>query len=153
MIERGELVEGTYRMVLRAELEQLDRLREGWGVQSRYVYVFVIDQEGRSTQLFPNAGSQEREHFLPQPQDLKGPSAALTELSLGESGAITIDSPYGTDTYLLITSAQSIPHLAELVESGPVTSQSFTMRGGADWSIDRIFLRSVPAVSQGASRN
>jgi hypothetical protein len=147
VVERGELIEGRYRLVLRAEPEAVERIRRGLGLQSRYVYVFVIDQEGRVTQLFPNAGSREREHLLPRPDSLKGPATELAEVSFGESGVISVQAPFGTDTYLLITSAQAMPHLDELVEAGPVSSQASTMRGGSDWSIDRVFFRSLPAAT------
>jgi hypothetical protein len=145
IIERGDLVEGSYRLILRANPETIERIREGLGLQSRFVYVFVIDQEGRVTQLFPNAGSREREHLLPRPESLTQPATELAELPFGESGAISVHAPFGTDTYLMITSAQAIPHLDELLEAGPVFSQPSVMRGRSDWSIDRLFVRSVPA--------
>ena len=109
------------------------------------MYVFVIDQEGRVTQLFPNAGSREREHLLPRPESLKRPATELADLPFGESGVISVHAPFGTDTYLMITSVQAIPHLDELLEAGPVMSQPAIMRGGNDWSINRLFFRSVPA--------
>jgi len=143
--EGGDLVEGNYRLVLRASPETIERIRQGLGLQSRFVYVFVIDQEGRVTQLFPNGGSREREHLLPRPESLKQPATELAELPFGESGVISVHAPFGTDTYLMITSVQAIPHLDELLEAGPVRSQPAIMRGGNDWSINRLFFRSVPA--------
>lgn len=145
VIERGELIEGRYQMVLRAEPERIERIGRGLGLQSRYVYVFVIDQEGRVTQLFPNAGSREREHLLPRPESLKRPAAELAEVPAGDSGVISVHAPFGTDTYLMITSAHAIPHLDELLEAGPVTGEPVVMRGATEWSIDRLFLRSLPA--------
>jgi hypothetical protein len=145
IIEGGDLLEGRYRLVLRAEPEAIERIEKGLGLQSRYVYVFAIDQEGRVTQLFPNAGSRDREHLLPRPESLKRPATELAELPFGESGVISVHAPFGTDTYLLITSVQAIPHLDELLEAGPVMSQPSIMRGGSDWSIDRLFFRSLPA--------
>jgi hypothetical protein len=145
IMERGQLIEGRYRLVLRAEPEAIERTAQSLGLQSRYVYVFVIDQEGRITQLFPNAGSREREHLLPRPESLKRPASELAEMPFGESGVISVHAPFGTDTYLTITSAQAIPHLDELLEAGPISTEASPMRGGSDWSIDRLFLRSVPA--------
>jgi len=145
IIERGDLIEGRYRLILRAEPEAIGRIGQGLGLQSRYVYVFVIDQEGRITQLFPNAGSREREHLLPRPESLRRPATELAELPFGESGVISVHAPFGTDTYLMITSAQAIPHLDELLEAGPVSAEPSVMRGASDWSIDRLFLRSLPA--------
>lgn len=149
VVDRGELVEGPYRMVLRAAPGQIELSQKTWGLQSRYVYVFVIDREGRCTQLFPNAASREYEHLLPSRDDLKRSPEALAEIPLGESGVVTIQPPYGVDTYLVITSAHAVPHLAELVESGPVMADARPLRGEQDWSIDRIFLRSIPARSSG----
>ena len=146
IIERGDLSEGRYRLVLRAESAAIERARQGLGLQSRFVYVFVIDQEGRITQLFPNAGSREREHLLPHPDSLKQPAAELTELPFGRSGIISIHAPFATDTFLVITSAQAIPHLGELVEADPVAAHPSVMRGGNDWSIDRLIVRSLAAV-------
>ncbi len=145
IIERGELIEGRYRLVLRAEPETIERIGRGLGLQSRYVYVFVIDQDGRVTQLFPNAGSREREHLLPRPESLKRPAAELAEVPAGDSGVISVHAPFGTDTYLMITSAHAIPHLDELLEAGPVTGEAAVMRSASEWSIDRLFLRSLPA--------
>jgi hypothetical protein len=95
--------------------------------------------------LFPNAGSREREHLLPRPESLRRPATELAELPFGESGVISVHAPFGTDTYLMITSAQAIPHLDELLEAGPVSAEPSVMRGASDWSIDRLFLRSLPA--------
>lgn len=145
VVDRGELVEGLYRMVLRADPGHIELAQKAWGLQPRYVYVFVIDREGRCTQLFPNAASREYEHLLPSRDDLKRSPEALAEIPLGESGVVTIQPPYGVDTYLVITSAHAIPYLAELVESGPVMTDGRPLRGEQDWSIDRMFLRSTPA--------
>lgn len=144
-IERGDLSEGNYRLVLRAEASAIEHIRQGVGLQPRFVYIFAIDQEGRVTQLFPNVGSREGEHLLPRPDTLKQPATELTELSFGESGMISVHAPFGTDTYLVITSAQPFPHLGELLEAGPVAAPPSGMRGAADWSIDRLFVRSIAA--------
>lgn len=149
VIDRGELVEGLYRLVLRADAGQIELAQKTWGLQPRYVYVFVIDREGRCTQLFPNAASREYEHLLPSREDVKRSPEALAEIPLGESGVVTIQPPFGVDTYLVITSGRAIPYLAELVESGPVMTQARPLRGEQDWSIDRLFLRSAPARAPG----
>jgi len=145
IIERGDLSEGNYRLVLRAEASAIERIRQGLGLQSRFVYVFAIDQEGRMTQLFPNVGSREREHLLPRPDSLKQPATELAELSFGESGMFSVHAPFGMDTYLMITSVQAFPHLGELLEAGPVAAPPSGMRGTTDWSVDRLFVRSIAA--------
>jgi caspase domain-containing protein len=145
IIEHGDMSEGTYRLILRADPPAIERIQKRLGLQSRFVYVFVIDQEGRITQLFPNAGSREREHLLPRPDSLKQAATDLSELSFGESGIISVHAPFGTDTYLVITSAQAFPHLEELLEADPVAAHPPVMRGTTDWSIDRLFVRSIAA--------
>ena len=142
-IERGDLSEGNYRLVLRTESPAIERIRQGLGLQSRFVYVFAIDQEGRITQLFPNVGSREGEHLLPRPDTLKQPAMELTEVPFGESGMISVHAPFGTDTYLVIASVQAFPQLRELLEADPVATPSSAVRGSNDWSIDRLFVRSI----------
>ena len=82
---------------------------------------------------------------MPRPDSLKQPATELTELSFGESGIISVHAPFGTDIYLVITSARAIPNLGELLEADPVDAHQSVMRGTDDWSIDRLFVRSIAA--------
>jgi hypothetical protein len=57
----------------------------------------------------------------------------------------SVHAPFGMDTYLMITSVQAFPHLGELLEAGPVAAPPSGMRGTTDWSVDRLFVRSIAA--------
>jgi hypothetical protein len=67
----------------------------------------------------------------------------LTEVPFGESGMVSVHAPFGTDTYLVIASVQAFPQLRELLEADPVAAPSSVVRGSNDWSIDRLFVRSI----------
>ena len=112
------------------------------------MYVFVIDEQGRSTLLFPNEQSQDKENLLPTAFQLKQPSSTLARIPMGESGLMSVHAPYGSDTYILLTSTRPIPRIKELVESDQVTGQADPLRGQEDWSIDRQFLRSTPRIDR-----
>ena len=139
---------GPYRLVLQGDQASIDRVRNTWGIQTRYVYVFVIDEQGRSTLLFPNEETKDKENLLPTAFHLKQPSVALSRIDMGESGIMSVHGPYGSDTYIMMTSARPIPRFKELVESEPVAGQQDPLRGQEDWSIDRQFLRSIPVVDR-----
>ena len=141
------LVAGSYQLLLNGDLESVRRVQDSWGIQSRYVYVFVIDQQGQSTLLYPNDSSQDKENWLPTPAQLKQASTAAVRISLGGSGTMTVHEPFGTDTYILLTSVRPIPHIKELVESEEVVGRQDPMRGQGDWSIDRQFVLSAPGMS------
>ena len=108
----------------------------------------VIDEQGRSTLLFPNEETKDKENLLPTAFHLKQPSVALSRIDMGESGIMSVHGPYGSDTYIMMTSARPIPRFKELVESEPVAGQQDPLRGQGDWSIDRQFLRSIPGVDR-----
>lgn len=144
LVANGTLPEGAYRLVLEADAETIRNIQDTWGLQERYVYIFVIDQQGRSTLLFPNEASKEKEHLLPAPGFAKKSVQELTQLYVGDSGLINVHAPFGTDTYVLLTSVRPVPQIKELVESSEVTNSGKQMRGQSDWSISRRFLQSVP---------
>ncbi|MFO0730985.1 MAG: DUF4384 domain-containing protein [Nitrospiraceae bacterium] len=143
-----QLPEGTYQLVLESDQDTIAALQANWGVQARYVYVFVIDQDGRSTLLFPNDASKEREHLLPQLGANAPPAKDLVRVSMGESAVIQVHAPFGNDTYVMLSSNREIPRVKELVEADAVDSSARRMRGQTDWSISRRFLQSVPATSR-----
>ncbi|MDP9132622.1 MAG: DUF4384 domain-containing protein, partial [Nitrospirota bacterium] len=140
------LTAGAYRLLLTSDQESIRHLQDTWGIQARYVYVFVIDQQGRSSLLFPNDASRDKENVLPTVAQLKQPAPALARIPLGDSGTMAVHEPYGTDTYILLTSVRPIPHIKELVESEQVVGEQDPLRGRGDWSIDRQFLRSMPGL-------
>ena len=106
--------------MLKADPVRIESLQKRSGIQSRYVYVFVIDREGQSTLLFPNDASKDKENFVPSEAHLAKPTSDIAELGLGESAIIEVRPPFGTDTFIMMTSVQPIPRIKELVESEQV---------------------------------
>jgi hypothetical protein len=88
-------------------------------IPKRYIYAFVIDSNGRSTLLFPppSAGSVEN-HFQP--------TAADTEIALGESSAFGASPPYGVDTYFLLTTEEPLPNPSILEWDGVRAPEALT---------------------------
>jgi hypothetical protein len=127
------------------------------GIQSRYVYVFIIDTKGKSSLLYPTSGKGMGENRFPN----EGTSPGEIPLTGGE---FTIREPYGADTYILLTSDKSIPNPEmvfefEGVQRGETRKPKSQLemlirnygtgsRGGGDvateknWSIQRITVRS-----------
>ena len=138
---------GSYRLLLKGDPHSIQQVQDTWGIQPRYIYVFVVDQLGQSSLLFPNDSSKDKENWLPTAAQLKQPSSAPFQVPLGDSGIMTVHEPFGTDTYIMLTSARPIPHIKELVESDQVIERQDPLRGQGDWSIDRQFLRSAPGVT------
>ncbi|MGH7257552.1 MAG: caspase family protein [Nitrospiraceae bacterium] len=143
LLEKGPIEEGLYRLVLKADPARIEAVQKRSGLQSRYVYVFVIDREGQTTLLFPNNASKDKENLVPSESHLTKPGSDIAELGLGESAIIEIRPPFGTDTFVMMTSVQPIPRIKELVESEQVREHEHTTRGSSDWSIQRFFLRSI----------
>lgn len=108
-------------------------------VQPRYVYLFNLDSEGRGALIFPPPTAGNVENLLPAESEGPGP----LEITLGEP--FHIEEPYGWESFFLLTSDTAIPH--------PDSAFSFSgVRGvlhkapaqGAQWSIDRLIMRSQP---------
>jgi hypothetical protein len=139
----------TYPLVLRAAATPLPAK-----IRPRYFYVFGIDSFGRSVLLFPLGGSVEN-HF---PIDVeKQPPAEIP------IGTVTVDPPYGTDTYVLLSTDESLPNPSVLEWAGVRTrgpkgatplEELLSRTGGAsrsmtpcptppNWSIDRVVMTSV----------
>jgi hypothetical protein len=109
LIQDGTVVEGdTYGLVLRAEGKITASTPRRW------VYVLAIECSGEGQLLYPRSGEG---NFLPE----KGPDAKAwpTEIDLsGSSGAFSIGSPFGVDTYILLTTADQIADLSAFNFSG-----------------------------------
>jgi hypothetical protein len=162
----GEFKEGEqYKLYLRADPSALaarDSLAQRW------VYVFVIDHFGTGTRVYPPPGRGNEGNRLPYAQVGNKPDfQPLIPLS-GESpeADIEIGSPFGVDTYFLLTSDNAIDNPEVLnfegvrTEAGtrgssdPLTgllsSASSMTRGAipravpALWSIETVTFRSVP---------
>jgi hypothetical protein len=153
-IQDGTVAEGeTYELVLRAEGKITAATPRRW------VYVLVIDCSGKGQLLYPKSGEG---NFLPE----KAPDAKAwpAEINLSASvGTLDIESPFGVDTYILLTTADQIADLSAFNFSGVVQATrggpksplaqllgnaSANSRGGnpavpVNWSIQYMPIRSV----------
>ena len=79
----------------------------------RWVYVFAIDQEGKGTLLFPKLESGNEGNHLPRADKDENPAAAATPLIRLLDGPfdMEISEPFGTDTYIVISTKEAIPSL------------------------------------------
>ncbi len=164
--DSGDFKEGEqYKLYLRADPSAL---AAGGSLAPRWVYVFVIDHFGDGTRVFPPPGRGNEGNRLPYAQVGDKPDfQPLIPLS-GESSEadFEIGSPFGVDTYFLLTSDNAIDNPEVLhfegvrTEAGtrgasdPLTSllsgASSMARGvsprpvPALWSIETLTFRSVP---------
>jgi hypothetical protein len=121
-------------------------------VAPRYVYVFSIDSDGKSVLLFPFRGSVENRFPSAPPQ---------REILLGRRESVRPVPPYGVDAYFLLTTDEPLSNPWVLEWDGvravePATSLErllmITAAGEratppptpATWSIEKVFLESVP---------
>lgn len=98
----------------RYELVLRPKSRPTGSIGRRYVYVFTLDSRGGSKLLFPLRGVENR---------IEAGQEALGEIVLPQT--MTISSPFGQDTYLLLTSDEPIPN------PGVLEFQGFRRRGPA----------------------
>jgi len=125
-------------------------------VEPRWVYAFVIDSAGTSQLLFPPSIHGSVENRLPR----AGPGGPPEALDLGEP--FTVSPPFGTDTFLLLTTDTPIANLAVFESDGvrgevpknPLESLLFRTGAGhrgsgervpARWSLDRLSMTSLSA--------
>jgi hypothetical protein len=160
-LKRGGVIveKEPYGLVLTADAN-LDRPAE-----TRYVYVFCITSYGESILLFPRSGSGNAENRLPYVT--AGETKIPTEIQLGRKTVFLVGEPFGTDTYILLTTEQAIPDPDALAFEGIRTSiperaavetplssllmgigtnlRSPQMPTPADWSIERLSITSIRA--------
>jgi hypothetical protein len=136
----------------------------------RWVYVFAISQQGKGTLLFPRLESGNEGNHLPRAEkDEKqvAPAAALLRL-LDQPYDMEIGEPWGTDTYILISTKDAIPNpgifefdgvqsargaqsrggsgspLQDLLDAtGNSTRGSYAAKAPSEWSIERITFQSA----------
>jgi hypothetical protein len=156
----GVVTDGEgYGLVLQARPEDVER-----GVECRYVYVFALDSYGNSTLLFPRASDGNVENRVPY--ESSGAGGFPAEIPLGKARLFTVGPPYGVDTYVLLSTAEPIPDPSVLSFSGVRTrgsdgngsssnplsrllshlgssTRGVSAEAPADWSIERLSLRSV----------
>jgi hypothetical protein len=140
-------------------------------VESRYVYIFVIDSYGQSVLLYPLSGSVENR--LPWPQGRPGDIAAQgapAEISLGRTAGFRANKPYGVDTYFLLTTDEPLPNpwvlewagvrtrgpqgataLEELLSrTGGSTRAPDPVLVSAGWSLEKKLIETVPPPTSGS---
>jgi hypothetical protein len=108
-VQEGTVVDGeTYGLVLRAEGKITAATPRRW------VYVLAIECGGEGILLYPRSGEG---NYLPERSP--GNSAWPTEIDLsGKGGEFTIGTPFGVDTYILLTTADQIADLSAFTFSG-----------------------------------
>jgi hypothetical protein len=151
----------TYGLELLADLNaQLDRVQKQW------IYVMVIDSWGKTQVVFPPIAQGNVQNRVPYDlADQNNGAAAPAEILLGgpsQSKFFTVTSPFGIDTYVLLTSAEPIPELSVLNSDGVRTrnrgagenplmellqNTGDQMRGPesgvpTDWSIQKVCIKS-----------
>ena len=140
-----------YELVLRRDPRLLAK-----DIPARWVYLFAIDSWGKGTPLW---SADDR-----IPYDSAGEKSAPVEIVLRHDHPIQITKPYGTDTFIMIASAEQLdPEVfrfsgvrtrgADVRGRGTALGQVFSRVTGvtrgtgdvipADWSIQRLPLKSV----------
>jgi Caspase domain len=108
-VTRGTLVEGEkYKLYL--------NIRSDFGkpsVHRRWVYVFDINQNAKATLIYPEPGKGNEGNHLPLSKEEKDSSAAaknLIPLYTDKPFDFEVSEPFGTDTFVLLTSDRAIDH-------------------------------------------
>ncbi len=149
---------------------QLDPKYKEATTTRRWVYVFAISQEGKGTLLFPQLGSGNEGNHLPRADKDERPTAQAVPLIRLLDGPydLEIGEPWGTDTYVLISTKDAIPNPnifafegvhstrgATRAEPPGARSRIFSMltailraeriaaRAPSEWSIERITFQSA----------
>jgi len=148
---------------------QLDPKYKDSRAARRWVYVFVIDQQGAGHLLFPNPDSGNEGNQLPRSpkaEDKFGAAVPLIRL-LDQPADLKINSPWGVDTYILISTLEPLPNpsildfdgvptdsgqsralsssaLQNLLDScGNSTRDAISDKAPSEWSIERTVFRSA----------
>ncbi|MEO8380914.1 MAG: caspase family protein [Acidobacteriota bacterium] len=162
-VEDGILVgKHRYRLVLRAR-----EPAPAHPLYARYLYVFAIDSDGKSTLLFPPPETGAVENLLPSTttpgEPLRDPPA---EIELAGAPPFLVSEPYGLDTFFLLTTDEPLSSLTSLAWKGvrgtrasgvsrPLEELLAQMLAGTrspdesvltppTWSIDRVTFQSIP---------
>jgi hypothetical protein len=151
-------------------LLQLDPNYKATTTARRWVYVFAISQEGKGTLLFPRIDSGNEGNHLPRAEKDERPMAPAAPLLtlLDQPYDMEIGEPWGTDTYILISTKEAIPNpgifefegvqssrgaqsrgssgspLQDLLDDcGNSTRGSIVAKAPSEWSIERITFQSA----------
>jgi hypothetical protein len=149
---------------------QLDPAYKGTNTARRWVYVFAISQQGKGTLLFPRLDSGNEGNHLPRAERDErqmAPAAPLIRM-LDQPYDLEIGEPWGTDTYILISTKDALPNpnifdfegvqstrgaqsrgssgspLQDLLDSCGVSSRGvIAAKAPTEWSIERITFQSA----------
>ena len=135
-------------------------------VQPQWIYVLASDSWGRTVLLYPTMAQGNVGNRLPYSPVDPHQTLAPREISLGNPNApklLTVQAPFGVDTYVLLTSTEPIPAPDQLNSDGVRTrgpgdnnplqqllqnigspNRDATTGVPTDWSIQRISIRSQP---------
>jgi hypothetical protein len=149
-----------YKMFLQLDPRFTGRIARRW------VYVFAINQDGEGSLLFPRIESGNEGNRLPRVDNGDTPMAAAEPLIPLRD--IEITPPWGTDTYIVISSLDAIPNLnvfnfagaqsrgdqalgptgnalQDLLNAcGDSSRGDLTAKEPTEWSIERLPFQSVP---------
>ncbi|MGA2194572.1 MAG: caspase family protein [Bryobacteraceae bacterium] len=164
--DSGDFKEGeTYRPYLRADPSALAAKQS---LMPRWVYFFVLDHDGKSQRIFPGANRGNENNRLPYAQVGDKPDFQPLIPLTGDSpdADFEITSPFGVDTYFLLTSDNAIDNpevfnfegvrtetgtrgvsdpLTDLLSSTGSMTRGVNLRATpALWSIETRTFRSVP---------
>lgn len=142
LVTDGKLLEEeSYGLVLRAASGRRELST------SRYVYVFMVDTNGKSVLLFPRGPIGSVENRFPPP------NTAPPEIRLGPEASFIPERPYGTDTYFLLSTDEALVDPWILEWDGVSTR-----RDGGGTPLERLLLltmsgdrgapRLIPALSR-----
>jgi len=150
---------------------QLDPAYKSEMTPRRWVYVFAIDQKGDGTLLFPRVDSGNEGNHLPRAEKDEAPMvAAVRAIPLTEGDYdLEVSEPWGTDTYIVISTKEAIPNPKVFQFEGVQTARGAEERGHsgnalqdlldtcgeaargmiaskapAEWSIERLAFQSAP---------
>ncbi len=110
---------------------QLDPRYKEMTTTRRWVYVFAISQQGQGTLLFPRAGSGNEGNHLPRAEKDERAMASATPLIrlLDQPVDMEIGEPWGTDTYILISTKEAIPNPGIFEFDGVQSTRGAEARG------------------------
>jgi hypothetical protein len=116
-------------------------------VVPKFVYVFAISSDGKSTLLFG-----ESQNVIP-PADANGAQPSAPNEVVLTGGPFPICPAYGVDTFIMVASSTPFPAPQTTFQFGPVQTDKRDVRGNqrevvrdstADWSIQRLSILSAP---------
>jgi len=166
-VNDGELRDGSkYKMYLKADPKNPTGI-----VALRWIYIFAIDHFGKGTLLFPVLGrGNEGNQFPPKAPEASEASAAKPLVAVngdGDEEDFSVGPPFGTDTYLMLTTEEPIDNpeifefdgarskgstrgihsenpLTALLSGVGNTTRAALRPVPTSWSVERLTFRSVP---------